>query len=314
MFEPEIGLLLLAVAGFLLFVLLLTQVVPGKKKREDLLFEGDETIASERFLSSIAPPDAQPTNALRRMDDGFSRMVARSDLKITAEQALATMFLTGIVVAAALYFWRGQLWLTTLGFLTGLIVIFGYIFLKQMGYARRLQQQLPDALFLIARSVRSGLSLDQAIEQASQQGIQPLAGEFKSAHQQIRLGISIPAALQLMGRRINLVDFDAFVSTIALYAQTGGNLPLLLDRLASSARDHNQFRGFFAAATAQSRITALFIGAAAPVLLLIYAIFEPEHLQTFFRSNTGWMILGGCLVLEIIGAFWLYRMLKIDYC
>ncbi|MCE9534493.1 MAG: type II secretion system F family protein [Planctomycetes bacterium] len=314
MISAEYGLMFLIAAAFLLLVLILTQVVPGRRKRDQFLFEGDDTVASERFLQSIAPPDAQPTNAMKRMDNGFSNLVRRADIKMSSEQALGTMFLTGIAAAAALYFWRGQLLLTAIGFLVGLLIILSYIYLKQLGYPRRLQNQLPDSFFLISRSIRSGMSLDQAIEQAAQQGVQPLASEYRQAHQQIRLGISVPAALQLMGRRLNLIDFDAFVSTIALYAQTGGNLPMLLDRLAASARDHNQFRGYFFAATAQSRVTSLFIGAAAPLLLLSYALFDPEHLQVFFRSSTGWMLLAGCLVLELIGAYWLYRMLKIDYC
>jgi tight adherence protein B len=161
--------------------------------------------------------------------------------------------------------------------------------------------------------VRAGSSLEQAIDQAALQGVEPLADEFRQAARQIRLGLAVPAALQRIANRIRLVDFDTFVSTIAVYARTGGNLPLLLERLAGSIRDHNQFRGYFFAATAQARVTALFIGLATPILLIAYLVLDPEHLQTFFRKDTGWMILAGCFVVELIGAYWLYRMLKIDY-
>jgi len=313
MLSPEYGFLFFAAAAFLLVVYLLTQITPGgRKAKADLV--GDETESTERFLRSVSPGDVDLGPKEKwKIDASFAEVVHRADLKMSPDQALGVMMLTGVALAVGLYFWRGQIWMSAVGFFAGMLLIFAYYMFKQLGYRRRLQNQIPDSLFLIARSVRTGMSLEQAIDLAAQQVIQPLAGEFKRAAQQIKLGLSIPAALQRMAFRLQLVDFDAFVSTIAVYTRTGGNLPLLLDRLAANARDHNQFRGYFFAATAQARVTAIFIGLAAPLLLLAYVILDPEHLQTFFRNNTGYYILAGCLVLELIGAFWLYRMLKVDF-
>lgn len=313
MISPEYGMLFLAAGVFLLVVFLLTQIVPGGRKSKESLV-GDETEATERFLRTVVPGefDQRPREKWK-IDASFAEMIYRADLKMSPDQALGVMLLTGVLAAAGLYFWRPEIWIASIGFFGGMLLIFAYYALKQLGFRRRMQNQLPDALFLIARSVRTGMSLEQAVDLAAQQGIQPLAGEFKQAAHQIKLGLSIPAALQRMALRINLLDFDAFVSTVAVYSRTGGNLPLLLDRLAANARDHNQFRGYFFAATAQARVTAVFIGLAAPLLLLGYVFLDPEHLATFFKSETGYYIIAGALVLEVIGAVWLYRMLKIDY-
>jgi tight adherence protein B len=313
MLSPEYGILFLAAAGFLLLVLILTQIVPGGRPPKDQFLPDDEAASTETFLRTIAPQEEEPTGALTRLDDSFAQMIHRADMKISPDQALGIMMLTGMLAAAALYLWRNEIWQSAVGLFGGMLLIFGYYYVKQLGYRRRLQNQIPDAIFLIARSVRAGLSLEQAIDQAALQGVEPLAGEFKQAARQIRLGLAVPAALQRIGKRIRLVDFDAFISTVAVYSRTGGNLPLLLERLAGSVRDHNQFRGYFFAATAQARVTALFIGLATPLLLIAYLVLDPEHLQTFFHQETGWLILAGCFVLELIGAYWLYRMLKIDY-
>lgn len=314
MISAEYGLLFFAAAGFLLILLVLTQIVPGRQQTQSDLLADDEATMTDQFLRSVAPQELEPAGGpFKRIDNSFAEMIDRGDTKMSAEQALSLMLVMGVIGAIVMYFWKGMLWLTALGFFVGVGLILAYFMVKAMGYRRRLQNQLPDALFMIARSVRSGMALEQAIDVVAQQGVQPLAGEFRRAAQQIRLGLSIPVALQRTANRIRLLDFDAFVSTVAVYSRTGGNLPLLLDRLAASARDHNQFRGFFFASTAQARVTAIFIGLAAPVLLLAYAILDPEHLQTFFRRDTGWLILGGCLLVEAIGAYWLYRMLKVEY-
>ena len=116
-----------------------------------------------------------------------------------------------------------------------------------------------------------------------------------------------------MADRLQLLDVNALATTIGFYQTTGGNLPLLLDRLAAGARDRNQFRGQFWATTAQGRITSLALAAAAPLLILGYLIFQPDHVQAFLQSPRGWGILAGAAVLEVIGLFWVYRILKVTY-
>ncbi|MCI0356244.1 MAG: hypothetical protein L0099_14570, partial [Acidobacteria bacterium] len=123
----------------------------------------------------------------------------------------------------------------------------------------------------------------------------------------------VTSALEITANRLRLMDFNALVSTVSIYQKTGGNLPMLLDRLAQSTRDRNQFRGYFRSATAMGRICAIFLGAAVPLLLLGYALLQPDYVQPFFSSTAGLMALAVAIGLQIIGILWLYRLLKIDY-
>jgi tight adherence protein B len=247
------------------------------------------------------------------MDRAFNDMIERTGMEITGDQALGLICLVGALAAAGLYFWRGELWLGLLGLFGGMIGTLVVFLFLQGRYRRRLQEQLPDVFFLLARSLRAGLTMEQAITLAGEQAGKPLAPEFERCAGQIRLGLSVPTALELMARRIRLLDFNAFVSTVALHYTTGGNLALLLDRLAASTRDRNQYAGHFRAATALGRITTTFIGFMVPGLLLAYAIFEPEHIEAFFHSATGWLVLAAALLLEMVGILWMYRLLRVDY-
>lgn len=78
-------------------------------------------------------------------------------------------------------------------------------------------------------------------------------------------------------------------------------------------RDRNQFRGYFKAATAQSRVVAIAMACAVPLFLLAYVLFEPEHVSAFFSSPNGWALLAGCVAMELIGAVWLWRLFRTDY-
>jgi tight adherence protein B len=166
---------------------------------------------------------------------------------------------------------------------------------------------------MLSGSIRAGQSLEDAIGFYARHGVQPLAGEFEYCAALMRLGLSPAAALQSAAARVRLLDFDLLASTVGLYTQTGGNLVLLMERLADSVRDRNQFTSRFLAATAQSRVVAIAIASVAPLLLLGYALADPDHVQAFFNNSTGWTLLIGCAILEVIGVVWLWQVLRIDY-
>ena len=120
-------------------------------------------------------------------------------------------------------------------------------------------------------------------------------------------------ALETMARRIDLLDMRVFVSTVAVFQKSGGNLPLLLDRVAAGARDRNQFRGHLRSVTALGRVASLAIAAAPPVFLMVYLLARPEYTVAFFRSPVGWAIVAGAMLVELIGLLWIFRVLKIEY-
>jgi tight adherence protein B len=271
-----------------------------------------ETLSAESILLKDAGP-RPPDSLLTKVDRSFGQMIERTGLGVSVEQALGLIGLAGVLLAGGLYLWRGELWLTFLGLLAGVgVPLVAFIYL-QSRWRRQLQAQLPDAFFFLARSLRAGLSLEQALTLLGNEGLPPLAAELKRAAEQVRLGLTVPAALQIAARRIGLPDFNVFVSLVALHRTTGGNLTLLMDRLAAGVRDRNQYAGHFRSATALGRITAITIGVAVPLIFVGYCLFEPSYAQRFLESATGVSLLVTAFGLELIGAVWLYFLLKVDY-
>ncbi len=259
---------------------------------------------------------AEPTGPLpftRRMDVAFEQIIRESGMQWTTEQALGLMSLAGVVVAGFLLLWRGDLWMVALGLVVGVALpLVGYLILRHR-WRLRMQNQLPDAFFLLARSLRAGETLEQAMETVAMHGTRPLAQEFHRGVERIKLGLNVPAALAGMARRLRLADFNVFVTAVTLHRNTGGNLMVLLDRVAASTRDRNQFRGYVRAATALGRITGLFIAAAAPVLFVGYSIWQPDFAARFTQSGGGIRALIVAATLEVIGAVWMYLLLRFDY-
>lgn len=237
----------------------------------------------------------------------------KTGLGITPDQAFGWMTFASVLAASIMFMIRPEWWIGLIGLVIGLAAVWVVLSMYRYRYRLQLQDQLPDMIFLVARSLRAGLSLEQALQLVGDQGMEPLATEFRRANHQIQLGLTIPLAMEIMAKRLDVPDFNSLVSTINLYSSTGGNLPLLLDRLAASTRDQNQFRAYFRSATALGRISSMCIAGAGPLFFIGYALFTPDYADFFLTSQVGLMTLGMAAFLEIIGLVWLWNIVKIDY-
>lgn len=307
----ELGFILLVTIVTLVILLIFNSALARRSQtsqRLDSIAAGESGVG----LAAVLPPPPE-TGPRARFDTWFEVAVRRSGLDASPAGVVAVMFLIAVVLGGGVYLWKESLGLTALGVALGFLIPLAVIAYASRRFRWQLQLQIPDAFRMLAGSVRAGQTLDQAIEFYAERGNKPLADEFAHCAGLLRLGMGPFAALQQTAARVRLLDFDLLVSTVGLYTQTGGNLVLMLERLADSVRDRNQYYGQFFAATAQGRIVAFALGAAGPLLLLIYALAEPEHVQAFFASARGWMVLAFCAVLQVIGIVWLWRILKVDY-
>jgi tight adherence protein B len=267
--------------------------------------------AAEGTLEAALPlPPAKDTS--EKLDRRFYQMVLGTGLDVTVEQAVGLILLCSLGAGAGFYLWKGELWHALFGFVLGLVLPLAYLFLMAGQRRRTMHQQLPDAIYLLSRSLRAGMGLDQGMHLIATESPAPLQDELRRVSEQVKLGLSTPAALQAAANRVSLTDFNVFASIIALHRNTGGQLPLLLDRLAQGVRDRVQYLGQFRAATAMGRVSAIALGAAVPLIFLWYVLFQPETVQTFVNTPGGLAMLGTAFTLEVIGIIWLYRLLRTE--
>jgi len=264
----------------------------------------------ESLDEALPPPPAKDWR--ERFDRRFAGIVHGAGMDLEASQVIGLILLCAVGGCAGLYLWRDEPWLALMGFVLGLALPLGWLSIVAGRRRRTMQGQMPEAVFLLARSLRAGLGLEQGIHLVARESAAPLSEELLRVSDQIKLGLAVPAALQGSARRVGLVDFSVFAAIIALHRGTGGQLPQLLDRLAGGVRDRVQFQGHFRAATAMGRISAIALGAAVPCIFLWYVLFQPETVQIFLDSPGGISMLATAFTLEAVGILWLYRLLKSD--
>ena len=183
--------------------------------------------------------------------------------------------------------------------LAGSAVPFGLLGLKRGRRLKAFNTALPDAIDLMARSLRAGHSMGSSIELIAEQSPEPLAFEFVQVFQQQRLGLHFRDALLQMGTRVPSRDLQFLITAILVQKETGGDLTEILDRASYVIRERVRIEGEVRTRTAQGRLTGWILGLLPVVMLVLLNIVSPGYSTILFHDPTGQKLLyaGGALIL-----------------
>ena len=255
----------------------------------------------------------RPLPAANRIDRAFERLLEESGTPLSAATALALVAGLAIIGCAAPLFLTDSL----LGAAGGLILLASLPLLwwnvRRWWRLRKMSKHLAETLELLADGVRSGRNLEQATEMVATEAPAPLNGEFRHAATQFRLGHTPVAVLERMVRRVPFIEFKIFATAVLVHRQTGGNLALLIERLAEAARQRQEFRGHLQAVTSGSRLSALGLVVGSLIALGFLSWMRPDYLDLFRSHPFGLPMLVVAAALQLIGVVWVWRILQVEY-
>ena len=177
---------------------------------------------------------------------------------------------------------------------------------------KRFEEGLPDALMLMASSLRSGFSLDQAIVAASDQAESEVSGELRRAVQEIRIGSPLEAALDRIADRTDSSDFRWVVTALRIQRKSGGNLAELLITVSHTVRQRAQMGREVAALTAEGRLSAYVLIGLPIVLFAFLMLTQPSYLEPLWKTSTGLMLSGSGVVMLLVGWLTMKRLIRVD--
>jgi tight adherence protein B len=177
----------------------------------------------------------------------------------------------------------------------------------------RVEKALPGALEAVARSLRSGASLRQAVEEAGAAAGtgRVLAGELSRAAAEAAQGASLVTALEGVGARRPLPGVRLGVAALCLGAETGGAQARAVDGVAATVRERLAVAAELRALSSQARISALVIGLAPVGFGAFAAATDPRTAQFLLHTAGGLLLLVAGLVLDGLGWLWMQRLSRV---
>jgi tight adherence protein B len=221
---------------------------------------------------------------------------------------LAVMAIGGVAV-----------WAITQKALLGIAAFAALALLPRLLYAwmrrrrlRTFEEQLPDALMMLAGGMRAGVGLSSAIGQLVAEAQSPLSQEFSLMLREQRMGVTLEQALTNLNRRVPTQTTVLVVSAMRVATETGGGLAETLERTAHTIRSRLQMESKIGALTAQGKLQAWVVGLLPLVLMAILNRMEPEAMAMLWNTRIGWGTLVVIAFLEFMGIWIIRKIIAID--
>jgi len=240
----------------------------------------------------------------------FERVVEQSALNIAPKRLAYLIAAVGLGAGAVVSVIRQNLIQALVAASLAALVPFMYVLMKRNARMARMTTQLPHAFDLMARVIRSGQTMLQAIQAVADEFDQPLAAEFTYCFEQQNLGLSPEMSLRDLARRTGLLEVKIFVLALLVQQESGGNLAELLEKLAMIMRERVQIKGKIKALTAEGRLQALILLLLPVGVLAMIALVNRGYAQALV-DNPGLLI--GMFATEAVGALWIRSIVNFDF-
>lgn len=196
------------------------------------------------------------------------------------------------------------------GLVVGLLPYF-YVTRKRTVRMREFEEQFPEALEFLARSMRAGHAFNISLNMAGEDTPDPLGGEFRQTYNEQNLGATVEQAMRNLSSRVPLIDVRFFVSAVMMQREVGGNLAEILDNLAHVIRERFRIKGHVRAVSAHGRLTATVLVILPVTLLAGLMIVAPDYLRTLAEDEHGKYLVVYAIVAQFVGFYFIQRIVRI---
>jgi len=177
---------------------------------------------------------------------------------------------------------------------------------------KQIVHSLPDALQQVGAALRAGSTFNTALDALVTEQEGPLAQEFSLVLREQRLGISLDESLEDLGDRIKSEDIDITVSAILISQDVGGNLAEILTRLADTLRSKISMEERIRSLTSQGVLQGYVVTALPTFIMLALLLLERESILPLFTSLLGWLFLSCIVILQVMGGWFIRKIVSID--
>ena len=166
-----------------------------------------------------------------------------------------------------------------------------------------IEEQLPDAVELMVRSLKVGHPFSSAVNIVAKEVNDPLASEIGVIADEAAYGKDMGEAFKNMANRLDMQDLRFLAVAVTIQQQSGGNLAEILAGLAAVIRSRFRLFRRVKAITAEAQWSGMFLSAFPLIALALIMIFKPDYFDNVKGTPyfiPGCFVVGGFLLAILI--------------
>jgi tight adherence protein B len=188
--------------------------------------------------------------------------------------------------------------------------VLGYLKKRRIN---RFLNELPNAMDIIVRGIRSGLPLGDCVRLISTEAQEPVKSEFRLLVEQQTLGISIADAVGKLYERVPVPEANFFAIVIGIQAKAGGNLSEAIGNLSKVLRERKKMKDKIIAMSQEAKASAAIIGSLPFAVGTLTYLSSPHYIELLWTTLVGKMMLAIGLLWMTVGIFVMKKMINFDF-
>ncbi len=175
----------------------------------------------------------------------------------------------------------------------------------------KFQEQLPDALDLIARALRAGHAFSGGLKMVAEEFGDPIGTEFSKTLDEINFGVGVEQAMKNLAHRVDCPDLQFFVVSVIVQRETGGNLAEILEKIASLVRERFKLYGKIRTLAAEGKLSAIILISLPFFIAFYFFAIQPGYIGLLFQDPIGIAMLVVASIMMTVGVFVMRNMIQI---
>lgn len=160
-----------------------------------------------------------------------------------------------------------------------------------------IDEQLPDAIELIVRSLRVGHPFVSAINTVSREIADPLASELGVIADEAAYGRDVSESIRAMAERLDSQDLRFLAVSVGIQQTSGGNLAEILQGLSEVIRARFKLFRKVKAITGEAKWSGMFLSVFPLLALVAINIMQPDYYTEVMASP---IFLPACAVVGVM--------------
>ncbi|MFH1245409.1 MAG: type II secretion system F family protein [Candidatus Omnitrophota bacterium] len=233
-------------------------------------------------------------------------------LVVSKQKMLIVYIISPLIMAVSAFVFTQRLMVAAVAAVLGLALPTLVIRIIEQQRNRKFSRQLVDALLVISSSLKGGLSFLQALEVLVEETTPPISQEFALVLRENKMGVSLDESLNRMNERVKSEELNLVVTAVEISRETGGNLTEPLEKLMITIREKDKIVGKIKTLTLQGKLQGIIMSVMPVIFGIVVYYLNPQFFTIMTVHPLGKPLLLAAGVLEIIGAFLLWQLSRVD--
>jgi tight adherence protein B len=240
----------------------------------------------------------------------LDRMLERADVPLRTVEFVYLMAASALIGGMFGAVFAHSTMIVFISMVVGAAVPFAVIWLKGRSRLKAFENQLPDLLITLAAALKAGHSFKQGLQTVVDEGRPPASKELKRVLTEAQLGRPIDESLAEMAARLGSKNFEFVITAVTIQRQVGGSLAGLIDMVADTVRQRQQFIRKVRGLTAMGRAGSYVLMGLPFVIALVITAMNSDYMAPLYYTSTGHKLMFVGFTMMAIGSLLLKKIVS----